>query len=400
MLHMAKNLRNFPRDVFSVLRVILDRLDAVTMRLDTVTDRVDLLEKKKPVVFPSSLIREMTSGMSSMNEFCDETTRFLIEQHRDITALLNTQKKLLEQACTTESLARSIVPAMEQGMPAIVEEHVDRLARLSENQDKKLADLESLIRAQETVFPSWKATPEGSEEIRHILSFLAPRKAKGVEKCRLGREYDGGYVMLDSFPPETVALSLGINDDVSWDLAVAERGCDVFQYDHTIDVLPESHERFHFHSQRITAWKEEGRMLRDAVLDEALSPNAPIILKMDIEGDEWSVFDTTSTDILERFTQIVVEFHHLERLAEPEFRARAERVFRKLAEKFFVFHVHGNNCGNLTNVQNIVLPESLEVSFARKDLYPSEPTDELFPQTLDMPNQKGRADFYLGCFRF
>ncbi|MEN3167619.1 hypothetical protein [Gluconobacter sp. OJB] len=393
MFQMAKNIRSFPRDVFSVLKIILDRLDILS-------NRVDVLERKK-IIIPQSLIREMTSGMSSVNEFCDETTQFLIEQHRDITNLLNTQKKLLEQSTNTEALARIIVPAMEQSIPSIVQEQIDRLARLSETQNQKLEVLESLARAQETVFPSWNATPEGSEKIRHVLRFLAPRKAKDAKKCRVGRDYDGGYVMLDSFPSGSVAISLGINDDVSWDLAVAERGCEVFQYDHTISALPQSHERFHFYSQRITAHEEEeGILLQDVISDNAIPQNTPIILKMDIEGDEWSVFDTTSLDILERFTQIVVEFHHCEHLAEPEFRARAERVFKKLSEKFFVFHVHGNNCGNLVNVQNIILPESLEISFARKDLYSSEETDELFPQVLDMPNQKGRADFYLGCFRF
>lgn len=393
MLQMISNLRNFPRDVFSSLRLVLERLD-------TIAGRVDVLEKKQYNIHPE-VIQKVTSGISSMNEFCDEATQFLIEQHRDIIALLNSQKELLEHSKNTELLTKNIVPEIEQNMPAFFQKYSDANLRFAEKYDAKLTAIETLIRSHETLFPSWYATPEGSEEIRRTLRFLTPYKAKGPKKCRLGRDYDGGYVMLDDFPAGTVALSLGINDDVSWDLAMAERGCEVFQYDHTIDVLPAQHERFHFHSHRITAQEDSNsRTLDSAILENPIPLDAPVILKIDIEGDEWSVFDAVSTETLGRFTQILVEFHHMERLSDPEFHARANRVFKKLADKFFVYHVHGNNCGNLANVQNIVVPQSLEISFARKELYPFEETNEIFPQALDMPNQEGRADFYLGCFKF
>ena len=62
---------------------------------------------------------------------------------------------------------------------------------------------------------------------------------------RIGRAYDGGYVMVDDFD-NCVAYSFGISDDVSWDFDIAKRGIDVYMYDHTIDSLPVYDERFHF----------------------------------------------------------------------------------------------------------------------------------------------------------
>jgi hypothetical protein len=71
-----------------------------------------------------------------------------------------------------------------------------------------------------------------------VLRPLRPHRVDGLDKVRLGRFFDGGYVMLDAFDGVLAAYSLGINDDVSWDLDMAARGVPVFQYDHTIEAPP------------------------------------------------------------------------------------------------------------------------------------------------------------------
>jgi hypothetical protein len=69
---------------------------------------------------------------------------------------------------------------------------------------------------------------------------------------RMGKKFDGGYVMLDSFNRQNVdaAYSFGIDNDVSWDLDMARRGIDVFMFDHTISKLPRDHTKFHFFKGR------------------------------------------------------------------------------------------------------------------------------------------------------
>ncbi|GAB0120169.1 hypothetical protein Acid7E03_42410 [Acidisoma sp. 7E03] len=277
----------------------------------------------------------------------------------------------------------------------------ERIAAALDEQAKKLFKLEEIVKAQEVVLPSWHATPDSAAEIRSVLRLIAPRKASDSPKRRFGREFDGGYVMLDDFKGASTALSLGINDDVSWDIEIAHRGLDVFQFDHTISETPTAHERFHFNPLRIAAQPADGAVtLEEAFRLADIGGRSSAILKMDIEGDEWDVLDSVADDVLNRCNQIAVEFHHMERLMEPASLAQARRVFEKLARSFFLFHVHGNNCGNLVNVHNIVLPETLEMTFAKNDVYQSVHTQELFPQEVDMPNQPGRADFFLGSFHF
>jgi hypothetical protein len=79
-----------------------------------------------------------------------------------------------------------------------------------------------------------------------VLGMLRPHRAAGFSKIRVGRENDGGYVMLDDFSGVSAAYSLGIKDDVSWDLQMADRGLTIYMYDHTIDALPMSHSRLHW----------------------------------------------------------------------------------------------------------------------------------------------------------
>jgi hypothetical protein len=311
----------------------------------------------------------------ALNDFCDEAARLLLLQQRQIDTLLSANKLLMERVHAT--------------------------GRRVEGQDNRLFAIEEVIKAQATVMPSWHATPEAAAGIRDVLRLLQPREAAGCAKQRFGRDFDGGYVMLEDFKNAGVALSLGINDDVSWDLDVANRGLEVFQFDHTIADVPEAHARFHFNRLRIAAKPEDGAAtLAQAFQMAQAETSALVILKMDIEGDEWDVLDHVPVELLDRCGQIVVEFHHLERLMEPASLSQARRVFEKLTHGFFLCHVHGNNCGNLVNIHNIVLPETLEMTFAKRGLYQPVETGEVFPQGLDMPNQPGRADLFLGRFRF
>lgn len=234
-----------------------------------------------------------------------------------------------------------------------------------------------------------------------ILRRLEPMRAVQHGKIRIGKEADGGYVMLDDFAGIKVAYSIGICDEVSWDVAIADRGIDVFQYDHTIDRLPLEHPRFH--------WSKTGlgpRATADLeTLPGLLAKNGhhgrdDMLLKCDIEGCEWDVLAELPPDCLPHFKQIVLEVHFLERLVEPEFAAGVERAVAVLTAGHRVIHVHGNNHRPYSIVGGIPLPSVLELTLARSRDVVFERSDESFPGPLDSPCSRGRADFRLGAFRF
>jgi hypothetical protein len=239
------------------------------------------------------------------------------------------------------------------------------------------------------------------DAIRDLLSCFTPCRAVGVPKIRVGRPGDGGYVMLHDFGAITSALSFGISDEVSWDIEIAGHGIDIYQFDHTVEGSPVADPRFHFFRHRIGAVADEAVDSLGSALARITAPMSDhALLKIDIEGSEWEVLDAATPEQLQRFSQIVGEFHGFSGMDDPVWRATAQQVMAKLRDQFEVVHVHGNNYLPPCVVADVAFPEAVEVTFANRALYHFEPTDELFPTPLDHPNCELHLDVYLGNLRF
>lgn len=61
-------------------------------------------------------------------------------------------------------------------------------------------------------------------------------------------------MMLDEFTRKKIdaAYGFGIGGNVSWDESMAERGIDVFMYDHSIENPPRHNGKFHFFKLGLT----------------------------------------------------------------------------------------------------------------------------------------------------
>jgi FkbM family methyltransferase len=250
-------------------------------------------------------------------------------------------------------------------------------------------------------FPETVATPACQRDILGVLRLLAPKCVVGIEKKRVGSSGDGGYVQIDDLKGVSRCLSFGVSDDDSWDLAMAKAGIPVEQFDHSIEQAPSSHPLLRFHKKMVSVEASAATVtLPDLVTEHSKSDDPSLILKCDIEGCEWDVFDQASDAVLSKFAQIICEFHDLSHLATPHFRARAARVFAKLCKEFAPVHLHANNCTGLCNVANIALPDTIEITFANRRRYTFTDSSEVFPTPLDAPNDDRLPDIVLGAFRF
>lgn len=237
-----------------------------------------------------------------------------------------------------------------------------------------------------------------------IVSLLSPMDVSEGTYARIGCDFDGGYVMLDDFSNRKAeaAYSLGIDQDVSWDEAIAKRGIDVYMYDHTIERLPKGHPKFHYCKTGVTGYNK-GRNLE--TLASIISNNNHagydnMILKMDIEGCEWDVFDETSSETIGRFSQIVVEFHGLSPdMSDTDF-SRVKNVLCKINQTHQSIHVHANTGVSPTWIGGIVLPNMLEVTYVRRRDFGHRlvANQRQFPTEIDQPTFKGRPDLHLGRF--
>lgn len=235
---------------------------------------------------------------------------------------------------------------------------------------------------------------------RSALAMLRPYDVVGKQKVRVGRAFDGGYMMIDAFDGVEAAYSLGINDDVSWDLDMALRGIEIYQYDHTIEALPVENPRFHWQKLGIAPSSFDNmRSIDDLIKENKHTGSSNLILKCDIECHEWNVLSVLPQEDLRKFSQIVLELHDLPRLGN-QLDDNARRAIANLTASHNVVHVHGNNFARFSVIGGISLPHVIELTLLRKDMGEFVPSKETFPTAMDMPCHSLEADLYLGTFTF
>lgn len=248
---------------------------------------------------------------------------------------------------------------------------------------------------------------KASNRYRHfhkIIPLLSPMDIFEAKYRRVGRDYDGGYIMLDDFSSLSIdaAYSFGISNDVSWDEDIAGLGIDIFMYDHTIEALPKKHPRFHFLKKGVTG-KPSGEgleTLSTLVAENGHQQSKNLILKMDIEGDEWSVIKETTSDVLNQFLQIVIELHGLDPSGTPASVTRIVSALEKINQTHQSIHVHANGFCNISWLGELTLPHNLEVTYVRRSDYGDQfiPNSRTFPTKIDRPTFPWLPDVYLGPF--
>jgi hypothetical protein len=235
-----------------------------------------------------------------------------------------------------------------------------------------------------------------------MLKMMRPHRAVDFRKLRVGKGSDGGYIMLDDFKGLKAAYSLGINNDVAWDIEIAERGIPIFQYDHTINALPVVHKLFHWRKIGIGADPERSLFpLPMLMKQDGFEPgHGNLLLKCDIEGAEWDMLPSIPPELFQLFQQIVIELHGLGHIDIPEYGRKVLASVEALTMFHRVIHVHGNNNSAYCIVGGVPIPATIELTLVRADAYRLSPSTETFPTKLDRPCWPGRADYSLGTFCF
>ncbi len=233
----------------------------------------------------------------------------------------------------------------------------------------------------------------GLEDINSdIYNLIIPQKANKYNYVRIGNKNDGGYIMLDDFVNIDAAYSFGISGDVSWDKDVAKKGIDVYMFDHTIDMPPEFNDRFYY--SKIGVGIKDNTFCNIKSLNKILEDTRHIndnnlIMKMDIEGNEWDVINSISSEILMKFKQITIEFHGL---SEKNKIKNKIKVLKKINKTHQSVWLHGNNFGYALKRDDVIYPNVVEITFARRKEYKFSKLRDL-QLILDAPNNPDIIDF-------
>ena len=230
--------------------------------------------------------------------------------------------------------------------------------------------------------------------LQFIYQLLKPKSILGKTKVRIGNHQDGGYILLNDFENIKIAYSFGINNDVTFDKDLAGKNIDIFMYDHTIKRLPYENKRFHWKKIGLTdkIGKENNmKTLSELIKENRHTDEKNMILKIDIEGEEWNIFNNISIEILTQFKYILAEFHFNYNNAKNYL-----KVLSKLNISHQIFHLHCNNGGSLIYFDGNIICSALEISYIIKENNTFVNNRDFFPiKNIDYKNGDNRPDFNL-----
>ncbi len=176
---------------------------------------------------------------------------------------------------------------------------------------------------------------------------------------------------------------------------MAERGHDVYMFDHTIEAIQAENKKLLFFREGVAGRTDISQNLfsiKDHLHRHQIREDQ-LILKMDVEGAEFDALEAVPDDTLDRFEQIVLEVHWLNNLDNLAFRDRFRRIFLKLNSAFTLFHVHANNWdgpNGLAIVSGVPVSTMFELSYVRSARVHRLPSQTLYPTALDYPNVQGK----------
>lgn len=238
------------------------------------------------------------------------------------------------------------------------------------------------------------------ENITDLINKMHPVKFNNSELIRVGNlNGDGGYLVPDIIDKIDYCFTLGVGNDTTFEMVLASRGTKCFLADYSVNGPASNHENFFFTKKFIKAYNSQNNIRFDEWKNNCIGEDydSKLLIKIDIEGDEYSVIPTIDTKTLSQTQLIIIEFHHLTRLLKKDYQRFIYAAFERILENFYPVHLHVNNSSNILNKNNIMIPHLLEATFVNKKLINDLDLkyQTTFPNNLDKPNVNSKPDIQL-----
>lgn len=204
---------------------------------------------------------------------------------------------------------------------------------------------------------------------------------------RIGGDGDGGYLVPNIFEHINYCFSAGVGDISKFEKELSEKyKIKSFLADASINSPAENDKNFFFTKKFLGSRSYDNFIsLGDWISQSIKDKNKKKILQMDIEGSEYEVLSFESSESLSQFSLMVIEFHNLYNLSNRNFLRMITAVFQKIYKNFSICHVHPNNYSGIYNLNGLMIPGSIEVTFVRNDfLYQIKSNTKItLPHLLD-----------------
>jgi len=200
------------------------------------------------------------------------------------------------------------------------------------------------------------------------------------KKIRLGREGDGGYVIIDGYNYDCF-ISAGIANEMSFEIDFIKKYPNIYSlaFDGTIKS-PDLPKEINFF--KINIGSDNTNNVTN--LKEYVKDYNDVFIKMDIEGGEWD-WIKGFRDFFPKIKQIVFEAHNKfsSHVTWTSYTSVLESL-QILNETHYLVHIHENNHGSFENIKNKNYPNFSELTFIRKEIRGFN-TDNLPIKNLDFP---------------
>jgi len=250
-----------------------------------------------------------------------------------------------------------------------------------------------------------------------LPNILKPFKSNKSNLLRVGPKKDGGYIIDKRVINKSkTVITCGLNDDWEFEkhyLKINPEG-NVIAYDHTVnkkfwkkrfkkdflalillkkiniykilDVFKYIDYKFFFKknihvTKKVVLIKKNKNEIS---IKEILDKKTNIILKIDIEGDEYKILNFINKEH-GKINLLIIEFHNISK--------NISKIKKFLSNsKFKIIHLHGNNYGGTDRFNN---PNVIEVTFlnSKKFFVNKQKSRQKYPIIgLDFKNLKRRQD--------
>ena len=220
--------------------------------------------------------------------------------------------------------------------------------------------------------------PDSKKCIYHLI---LPKNVVGKKRILIGSKGDGCYVLLDDLKDIKIAYSFGISRNIQFDKDLADRGIDIYMYDHTIKSLPYNNTKFHWKKIGLSGKKKYPNLkdLETLILENGHALEKNMILKIDIEHWEWESINDLREETLNQFKYIAIEFHFVDESFSKENKLYYT-VLKKLEKthQSFYFRCNGNR-GRIIQFGNNRICHILEVSYIIKSNNNFTYDDSIYP---------------------
>lgn len=223
-----------------------------------------------------------------------------------------------------------------------------------------------------------------NSKVRDLFNLIIPYNVS-LDKIRLGRDKDGGYVVPKNILASAL-LSYGIGNDISFEIDFINTfNNPVFGFDKQL-ILKSFNPLLFLIQQPITVSCGIKEHIKQFSLE-----GKNLAVKMDIEHDEWNVLNSTHFG---NIAYIIVELHGL--FSRPQRYELMRKVLKSINKHFVCAHVHGNNYGNIVYSEKKYFPDVLEVLYVSKKHInlkgEIKKENTFFPTLLDKPNNPNYPD--------